>query len=269
MIKIAIWVRNRLGITKKCIEAIEKQTKLPYKLYIFDNLTDYRVDEHFDFYKELYQKKKVAHIAFNTKDSTYNAFSKAVASNTFGKMHMDDPNGNSYAFLVMLDNDMLVTPGWDDKLHKSWQTINRRGLNKQVKIITQSPGGVMGRKPYLDLAGIKSEIGTHGGSGLWSVGTDFFKTVGFLNLKQLVGQNKKHDQMYWQKLKAVCGNRPYVVAIKEILAYHGGPIAGSICNVLTKTINKDITFALKDQEIEKMDLNTLYIQLHNLKAYKW
>ena len=55
MIKIMITVKNRLSITKKCVESIERNAVEPYQLYIYENSTNYRLDEHFDYWRKLYK----------------------------------------------------------------------------------------------------------------------------------------------------------------------------------------------------------------------
>ena len=57
MVKIFMSVRNRLGITKKCIEALKKHSKLPHQIYVYDNETNYRLRDHFDYFADLYERK--------------------------------------------------------------------------------------------------------------------------------------------------------------------------------------------------------------------
>ena len=54
MIKIFLTVRNRLAITKKCIQAIHKHSTMPYQLYVYNNQTNYKLDEHFEYFYELF-----------------------------------------------------------------------------------------------------------------------------------------------------------------------------------------------------------------------
>ena len=52
-------------------------------------------------------------------------------------------------------------------------------------------------KLYNEYKENKIAIGKLGGSGFWNVKTDFFKKVGYLDIKMLIGQNKRHDQNSW------------------------------------------------------------------------
>ncbi len=47
MYKIMLTVRNRLSVTKKAIHALKYHSKIPHQIYIYDNLTNYKLDEHF------------------------------------------------------------------------------------------------------------------------------------------------------------------------------------------------------------------------------
>jgi hypothetical protein len=50
MIKIFISVRNRLAITKKCIESLILHSEIPHRIYVYDNATNYRLEDHFLFF---------------------------------------------------------------------------------------------------------------------------------------------------------------------------------------------------------------------------
>jgi cellulose synthase/poly-beta-1,6-N-acetylglucosamine synthase-like glycosyltransferase len=146
MIKIFISVRNRLAMTKKCIEALKKHSKLPHHIYVYDNASTYKLDEHFQYFYQLYKKKDISQITFTTEPTTFNAFSKASTSNFFGRQHEEDPNKDKYLFLVLMDNDIVVTPGWDLKIRAAWEYIARNKMN-HIKIVGQRPGGIKSLEP--------------------------------------------------------------------------------------------------------------------------
>jgi hypothetical protein len=265
MIKIFISVRNRLAMTKKCIEALKKHSKLPHHIYVYDNATNYRLAEHFEYFGKLYQDKKISQVTFTTEATTFNAFSKASTSNFFGLQHEQDPNKDKYLFLVMMDNDIILTPGWDLKLRAGWEYVAKKKMHN-VKVIGQRPGGIKNvEKDLHTIAGsMTAKIGRLGGSGLWSVRPNFFRDVGFLNLKALVGQHKKHDQQYWTLLQKVSGGKPYIMGLISKIGYHCGPIAGSVCNRLTKgnrnpKFEKDgIKFVDAEEKIDKLTFDEFY-----------
>lgn len=265
MIKICITVRNRLAITKKCIEAIKRHSILPNEVYVYDNSTDYLLDEHFNYFQGLYKKREISQITFTTHESTFNAFSKAAAFNLFGKQHEEDPTKDSYNFLLLLDNDIIVTPGYDQKLSATWKFIKKNNM-KNVKIVGQKPGGIKGcEKIDYNIGKMKGRVGKLGGSGCWAIKSNFFRDVGFLDLKSLVGHNKKHDQMYWRKCEKLTNGKPYIFALEEKIGIHCGKLAGSVCNKLSKDKNSNINFEDAEKEIENMDFDSFYKKIINDK----
>ena len=269
MIKIFLTVRNRLGITIKCLEAIRKHTKTPYQIYVYNNQTNYLIEDHFKYFCKLYSKGLITQVTFNTDSSTFNAFSKATACNMFGLQHEQDPKKTSYDFLLMLDNDIILTPGWDEHLLRAWRYVQKNKLN-YVKVIGQLPGGIKSKKEEHNIGDMIGRVGVLGGSGLWSVRPNFFTDVGYLDLKQLVGHNKRHDQLYWQKLQKASGGKPYIMGVNKKLGIHCGKMCGSVCNTLTrqrkppKTLDC-INFAESDENIRNISFDDFFERIFNDK----
>ena len=271
MIKIAITVRNRLGITKKCIEAIKRHTKTPYSIYVFDSLTNYRLKDHVDYFESLFEKKEIDFFSFANKRSTFNAFSKASCLNFFGHMHLDDPS-DSTNMIVLLDNDMIVREDWDLIALEAWREIKRLRLSN-IHIVTQYPGGTtIISEVNVDVPKVsRAFLGIRSGSGFWCLKPDFFNKVGFLDLSNLTGLNKKHDQLYWKKLAQINNGQPYVIALMSPMCLHCGKIAGSVCNVLTRQHdpNKAI-FKEQDKKIESMTFDEFYSKIQSdASLTKW
>ena len=271
MIKIFISVRNRLAITKKCIEALILHSKLEHRIYIYDNASNHRLKDHFDFFHELYSKNIISQITFTTVNSTFGAFSKAATSNFFGLQHEQDPHKDKYDFVVMLDNDILVTPGWDKHLKVAWDWVNGKKL-KHVKVIGQLPGGIKSKSAKQPISeNMFGRFGTLGGSGLWSVKTNFYRTVGYLDLKSLVGFDKKHDQQYWRLLQKSSPGKQYIMGISKKLGIHCGKQAGSVCNRLTRNKNNPkkldmIKFENAEKNIDSLSFEDFYKLIVNDKV---
>ena len=271
MIKIFMSVRNRLAITKKAIEALILHSTIPHQIYVYDNATNYRLKDHFDFFHELYARGMITQVTFTTEVSTFKAFSKATTCNMFGLQHEQDPKWHKYDFLMMLDNDIIVTPEWDKHLKTAWDYVNSKKM-KNIKVIGQLPGGIKSKSqkhPIND--DMFYRTGTLGGSGLWSVKPNFFKTVGLLDLKPLVGFDKKHDQQYWRKLQASSPGKQYIMGISKKLGIHCGKRAGSVCNRLTRNKNNKnrldlIKFEGAEKNIDAMDFKTFYTSIKNDKV---
>jgi hypothetical protein len=271
MIKIFVTVRNRLAITKKCFEALRLHTKTPFQLYVYNNQTNYLIEEHFNFFNKLYRKGLVTQVVFNTNDSTFNAFSKAAACNMFGLWHEQDPLKDNYNFLLIMDNDIIVTPDWDLKVSAAWKHVTKNKMN-HIKIIGQLPGGIKSTEGKTIINdSLHAASGRLGGSGFWSVRSNFFSDVGYLDLKQLVGHNKRHDQLYWAKLGKSTNGQPYILGLKSKLAIHCGKFAGSVCNRLTSNRNnpnkeQTICFEESEEKISKMTFAEFYNNIENDKT---
>ena len=267
MIKIGITVRNRLGITRKCIEALLQHSTIPHQIYIYDNLTDYKLENHFAFYNTLLRKKLIHQVTFNTAESCYGAFSKAISLNNFGWSHEQDPEKNKCELLVTLDNDVIVMPGWDQILRNSFIELDRRKI-PHTYVITQYLGGAVkyGKWMEYDIAGYKAYHGKLGGSCLWASRSNFYEKVGLLDIKPLVGFNKKHDQHYWVKMENLSNGQPYIIGLDAPLLLRGGPIAGSVCNVIGFSNNphklKQVQYQANDEYIESLNFNEFYTKLY-------
>ena len=273
MIKIFLTVRNRLSMTKKCIQAIQNHSTLPYQLYVYNNQTNYKLDEHYRYFYNLQNNGQVTQVVFNTDASVYNAFSKASACNMFGLWHQQDPNRKNFIFLLMLDNDIILTPSWDKNLLAGWKYVKNKKMNN-IKVIGQLPGGIKNRTETHDISGeIKARAGKLGGSGLWSVRTNFFDDVGFLSLPLLVGQNKRHDQLYWRLLDKSSGGHPYILGLNKKIGIHCGSMAGSVCNKLTRNykMKEDqkldaIKFEHAEEKIDSYTFSEFFKLIYNDKS---
>ena len=235
MYKIFLTVRNRLELTKMCLMALLKHSTVPHQIYVYENLTDTKIEQHFAFWYKLYEKGLITQVTFTTKESTFNAFSKVVASNLFAFQHSQDPDKGKYSFLVLLDNDVIVTPGWDSVLQQAWQDVSKFAL-KDIKIISQLPGGIMQSKDvHQRIAGVKCKEGKLGGSGLWSVRHDFFDKIGLLQVRKFIGTSKGYDQTYWHSADVNTGGKSYILGLDCKLGIHCGSLSYSVCNNLART----------------------------------
>lgn len=275
MYKIFLSVRNRFLITKFCIQALLSHSDEVPQIYVYDNLTDYKLEEHFALWYQLYEKRLISQVTFTTEISTFNCFSKAVTSNLFGLQHQQDLNKHKYDFLLILDNDFIVTPHWDTIIKQAWKEVRTNRLN-DVLVVTQLPGGIKDKKKIPQkIAGVDAYIGKLGGSVFWSFKPDFFDRVGFVPIKVLVGESKGHDMRYWGNLERATQNRPYILGLDYKLGFHCGGLVHSVCNILSKKKNailkeyEDET----DKNIEGLSFSEFYEMISHdenlLKEYYW
>lgn len=269
MIKIFLSVRNRLAMTKKCIEALERHTELPYHLYVYNNQTNYRVKEHWNYFRNLYEEGRVSQVTFNTNESTFHAFSKASSFNQWGLQHEMDPKRNEFDFLVCLDSDIILLKKWDLRLKVSWDYVKEKKL-KNIKIIGQLPGGIKNRVETIHIIPdkLKSRLGKLGGSALWSLRPNFFSDVGFIPLSAVMGRHKGHDQSIWKLCSRATNGNPYILGLKAKLGVHCGKMSGSVCNRLTrqahtpeKIMLDGIKFEKQESKLEALTFDEFYSQI--------
>ena len=237
-ILVFLTVRNRLEITKKCVEALYKYTSRPVHLFVFDNLTQTRVDDHFNYFCDLYKQGKIKKYVVNTTESTCNCFSKATSWNEMGLFVETHPNKEMYDWILCIDNDMIIIePGWDDIIKETMEVVEKKVPD--IMIYTQAPGGVSGTEITIPIKGkdVSARIGVNGGSGFWNVPTDFFSKIGLLELEPLVNINKRHDLNLWEKLNEWSNGTPYTFAINLPLALHTGYYNGQDLSICKKTRN--------------------------------
>jgi hypothetical protein len=260
MYKVFLTVRNRLSITIKCITALVRHSEMPFQLYIYDNISHTMLRERFLYYSLLYEKKIATQITINTEASTFNAFSKAASCNQFGYLHEDDPKKDQYSFLLFLDNDMIVTPKFDKILEQAWQEVSKDPLLQSVRVITYLGNATKAIEevPH-KIAGYRAFLGKLSGSSFWCVKPDFFRQVGFLDLRPLTGRSKGHDQYYWPLLDRSSKGKSYILALQANLAIHTGKYVGSVCNALrTAKDIKRIEFREAEREIDKLSFDEFY-----------
>ena len=139
---------------------------------------------------------------------------------------------------------------------------------QNIKIVGQYPGGIKYKQEVSNnIANKKCIVGKLSGSAFWCVQPDFFDTVGFLDMRFLVGQNKKHDQHYWSLLEKSSNGKPYILGIDHKLVVHvGGKISPSICNILTKSNDESqIDLDESDKVIDEMTFDDFYNMVINDK----
>lgn len=232
---IHISARNRLGFTDKCLEALWAYTdtgKIDLRVFLFDNGTDKENQKKiFKYYTDMLSEGLIHTLIINSKDALHNAFGKAVSSNQFAYLQKVWPDAD---YMTILDNDVwIVDKTWTKKISSVFQAFGEDpDYADQIKVVSQAPGGICGEKEWLEIEGMEVMLGVYGGSGFWNVRGNFFEDVGVLNLQDLVGHDKKHDQEYWKLCMKRTKNAKYVAGINHPMSIHAGD-GFSICNALT------------------------------------
>ncbi|KKK73581.1 hypothetical protein LCGC14_2892410, partial [marine sediment metagenome] len=195
------------------------------------------------------------------------AFSKVVASNMFADQHKGDPKGGECDYIVCLDNDMIVTPGWDSRVNLIWRAvIDKPRVLGNTKIIGQI--GIMSKQQTLVDIGENERvvIGKKGGSGFWVVLPNFFEEWGRLNIRHFIGKHKGYDGAYWAQIEKTHSG-VYTAGIDgRPLVYHCGDMVGSVCLRLEEGQVPTSEIAQRaDEQLGRMDFAEFY---EMVEAYK-
>lgn len=213
--------RNRIATVQKTIEALFTYTKHPVSLFVWDNCTQVKIEEHFTYFGKLYAEGKLKKYTVNSLESTYNAFGKVSAWNDLCLFLEAHPNKNMYEFVICIDDDICVIErGYDLIIQEAMELAEQQVPS--IMIIGQSPGGISGRDEIIKLGGkeVKVRVGTGGGSGLWCFRPDLFSKIGALDIEPFVGISKRQDITVWGQLNAYTDGKPYILGIDLPLALH-------------------------------------------------
>lgn len=111
-IVIPIW--NQLKLTKGCVESVEKNTSLPYRLIVIDNGSDHKTAEYLEDLKKKFGKKMIL-----IKNAGNEGFIKAVNKGiTLSRAE----------FVCILNNDTIAAPGWLEEAIKVFDEDYRIGI---------------------------------------------------------------------------------------------------------------------------------------------
>jgi len=292
---ICMPIRDRKHLTIKAIESIWKNTtkvaKKNINIYAFDNKSDLS-DERAAMFYNLLKQDKIKYYSYDTSESTYNCFGKAVTFQRWIKMMITERNMYSTispgldgyrTFYVLMDNDMLLGPGWDEYFISAAEQVER--IQPDTHMLIKSPGGVPEScrqdpqykiKNVFDGSDISIQPGIGGGgSGFW------FMTYNMLNkvmwddrdLKYTFNVDKRHDSTTWRLIhdkNGICKYNAAVVPPSEDnpLVLHLGGRIGSICNQLVKgkyngDVKKGIT-DMEDHEIEGLSVDDLWTKYKDI-----
>lgn len=274
-LSVMIPVRDRLVLTKKCIESIllNSEEFNEVSIYVFDNKSDIDSDR-FNYFQTLLQQNKICYYSYDTNKSCYNCFGKAVTFKRWVSMMEEDMEVRKLVcdssikhceqYYMLIDNDFIVGPGWSKPLISSAKFLRSR--YPQLHYIVPFPGGTPERfranKEVIEIDNVynNEKIKVHfanrgGSSGLWFTWYEGLVNLkwDFLSMAHTYNADKRHDSETWNYIRRTKGDINYVSCIEtpNPVALHIGPLTGSICNFLTKNTyleNKDI-IQIREKEI--------------------
>ena len=228
MIKVFLSVRNRLGLTKQCLEALRRYTKAPLEIYVFDNLTEPRLlAEHAAFFADKILRGEIAQYVINTAASTHGSFSLCAAATQFADQYARDARGTC-KMILQLDNDVIVEGGWDSSVRLIWDAVKKAGIDT-VQYVSPFVWG--SHKTDVMVGEVPVCVGLMGGSAFMAMQPDFYSTIGMPEPRLLRGKCKGYDRWLGWHIEAKIPES-YAATADLPLATHCGPLVASICNRL-------------------------------------
>lgn len=281
-LNVCLTARDRMILTRKCIESIHTHSSHFRKIniYVFDNLS-HVTSERLLVFNNLLRENKICYYSYDTNISTFNCFPKTVIFRRWIDMMMLNEEMrleksidiNIKQMYLLSDNDMIYGPEWDTYFISALDNVHR--YDKNIKYLVKHPGGVpkairdKSRKYRIDNIFNRPEnfeimcSNFGGGSGCWVMNNSMLKHLRW-NSKDLIktyNKFKQHDSITWKKLTLEHGNVNYVCGVipnepeKNPLIIHMGPVIGSMCNSLNSgKYNKDKnSFEEKEREIISLE----------------
>lgn len=298
-LNVMIPCRDRLNMTQKTIESIHKNSTLfqNIHIYCFDNLSELS-SERLGVFQDLLKRKLISYYSYDTTESLYNCFGKAVSFQRWLQMMIAEmpileaakrnvrevalPENSYY---MLLDNDMILCDRWDEYFVSA-----ANQCKDSVHFLVKWPGGCPGSKTRMlerskvvnqfseneQFEIVSDDIG--GASGLWFMTRKMLPKL-LWEMKDVAvtyGRFKKHDSTAWGVIcKRNSGKRLKYVArvvppdvLNYPLALHLGGVVGSMCNSLTSnsfTENSE-KFQQSDDDIKNLSVDELISRYKNIGA---
>lgn len=280
--------RDRPILTQKTIESLHVNSTqfCAINIYVFDNYSDPTI-ERFGIFSNLLQSNKICYYSYDTKISSGNCFPKIPAHRRWRDMMLTNRtirlrnkiDLNIEDFYLLIDNDMLVGPGWDEYFISVSKLIESRFPT--IHFIIKWPGGVsrtaQKQADKIQLANVfnsREKImagisGAGGSSGFW------FMTHNMLSLfewspewiMKTYNRFKQHDTLAWALIRSKHGvNAKYVAGVippneeENPLVIHLGGKAGSICNALTAGEYQNVKgeFNIREKDWKNLSAKKLF-----------
>jgi hypothetical protein len=287
-LNVMLTCRDRTYFTQKCIEALHQNTKHFDKIdiYCFDNLTNLG-EGRFSIFEELILENKIVFYSYDTMKSTNNCFPKSIAYYKWYNLmqvYTEIPNYVYNNFYLMIDNDMIVCPKWDD-----YFLTAAAFSTSETCYIVKRPGGVVARNGKIKMVKVKNifnkdeefdliHAGFGGGSGFWFMNERITKKhVWTKNIAvESYSKTRGDDVSIWRAIDKTNGKKTQyvdgVTAPKDNpLVIHMGPVLGSMCNLTPNQYKKEKDqYDMIDEEISQMTIEEIIEKYkYENKCIKW
>lgn len=286
MLKLSVFIpcRDRIILTKKCIDSIWKNSGIFDKIniYVFDNMSEFS-KERFEYFSGLLESKRICYYSYDTRDSLTNCFGKAVCWNRWINMMERSrdtiqciPNNRFKAdedYYLLIDNDFVIV---DDRWGEYFVSAAKQThvACKDTHFLVPSPGGVPERyrgedKPEYTFKNLFNEKETlkvkmangGGSSGFWFLDHKMLLKMKWdsLAFTRVYSHEKRHDTETWNLIRRKKGSILYVGGVHSTptspIALHLGSVCGSVCNQLSKNNYEESKHQISNAEQKFKDLS--------------
>lgn len=295
ILKVMIPCRDRSILTKKCIESIHENTKRfdEIQIYCFDNLSSLE-SGRFSMFENLLKRNLISFYSYDTMNSLNDCFGKSVAYKRWLDMINNDLKVNATVkikdrehYYMLLDNDMIVCPKWDDYFISALS-----GEKPTTYFLVKYPGGTSKQKNLEKKTKVKNVFNSKeeidiqyglggGGSGFWFMNESMMKKQlcrwTSIEVAQTHKLYKRHDSTMWRSIIKTTGvGSSYFIRViapdpKYPLVLHLGSVFGSMCNSLMKEQYKreQIKFEADEQQLKNLDVSQIIEKFNKDKCRSW
>ena len=312
VLNVVIPCRDRTYMTQKTIESIHKYSTVFNKIniYCFDNLSDL-TSERLSHFQRMLKEGLITYYSYDTSESLTNCFGKVIGFQRWINMmiqrsfirdhvrrtpitikdstgkHIQIPSPEEeLPYYMLVDNDMLFGPGWDQYF------VCAADASKECAyFVVKFPGGCPGsdkrfleKHPVGNIFSPEKEIFEvaydyiGGASGMWFMNRRMLQKHVWneKDIASVYGRFKKHDSMSWNVInrKNHGARINYVLRVMPIkdktLLIHLGGLVGSMCNSLAKhTFDADKQqFQIRDEDVKNMTIEELFDK-YTLMGQSW
>lgn len=114
MLSIIILTHGQVHLTKECLESIIQHTVGEYELILVDNNSPDNTLEYLNNIKKQLEGKRTVHVLHNKENKGFSGGVNPALQISSGE------------YIALVNNDIVVTPGWNRKLSNA--LINNKGL---------------------------------------------------------------------------------------------------------------------------------------------
>lgn len=273
-LNVFITTRDRLNLTRLCIESIHQNTEHfdEVHVYISDTMSSQTIKARRDMFQQFLEKKYIVNYTYSTIESDSHCFTKAINFNKWlQNMELKRIVDSNFDvdltnYYVLLDNDMIVKKNWLGPYMSVWEEMSPK--TPALQYLCQHPGGCSVRSGTPVIVQDKTEeknpcevfLSGGGGSGFWFFGERSLKTLQWRphDYKLVKFVANSDDTTTWKKLREEYGGGYSAsVKMKNPRVMHMGKVFGSIVNALRQKNYAEENYVNVDNELANTTVDQL------------